>query len=62
MINREDIERIIAEKEYWQKDRAETWDAFTRHMEMGELREYKQTCIDEDIVIECLKIVLRQMS
>ena len=62
MINREDIERIIAEKEYWQKDRAETWDAFTRHMEMGELREYKQACIDEDIVIECLKIVLRQMS
>lgn len=60
MINREDIERIIAEKEYWQKERAECWDAFTRHMEMGELREYKQSCIDEDIVIECLKIVLQQ--
>ena len=49
-----DIRRIIAEKEYWQKDRAETWDAFTRHMEMGELREYKQHCIDEDTVIDAL--------
>lgn len=54
-----DIERIIAEKEYWQKERAESWDAFTRHMEMGELREYKQSCIDEDIIIDALKEYMR---
>ena len=50
-----DIRRIIESKEYWQKERAESWDAFTRHMEMGELREYKQHCIDEDTIIDALK-------
>ena len=51
----EDIERIIANKERRLEDIEQCWDGFTRHMECGEIRELKESCIDDEIIIACLK-------
>ena len=52
---KEDIERIIANKERRLEDLEQCWDNFTRHMECGEIRELKESCIDDEIIIACLK-------
>lgn len=57
MTPNEAIERIIARK----KERLETlaqpdvWIRYTKHMECGEEREFKQSCIDDEIIIEALE-------
>lgn len=51
----EDIERIIANKERRLEELEQCWDGFTRHMECGEIRELKESCIDDEIIIACLK-------
>lgn len=52
---KEDIERIIAGKERRLEDLEQCWDSFTRHMECGEIRELKESCIDDEIIISCLR-------
>lgn len=52
---REDIERIIANKERRLEDLEQCWDGITKHMECGEIRELKESCIDDEIIISCLR-------
>lgn len=53
----EDIKRIIAYK----KARLESlvqpdmWIRYTKNMESGEIKEFKQYCIDDEIIIEALE-------
>lgn len=52
----EDLKRIIAQKQS-RLDRLsipEIWDRHTQHMECGEYREFKQSCVDDEIIIEVL--------
>lgn len=57
MATVEDIRRIIAYK----KERLEAlaqpdmWIRYTKNMECGELKEFKQSCIDDEIIIEALE-------
>ena len=51
----EDIERIIADTGRRLEDLEQCWDAFTKHMECGEIRELKQSCIDDEIILSCLR-------
>jgi hypothetical protein len=53
----EDIERIIANKERRLED-LENWSTFTRYMECGEIKELIQSCVDDKIIISCLKKIL----
>ena len=59
-IQIEDIKRIIAYK----KDRLEhlaqpdMWIRYTKNMESGEIKEFKQSCIDDEIIIEALERLL----
>lgn len=46
-----DVARIIEGKKIRLADLAECWDSFTRHMECGEIRELKESCIDDEIEI-----------
>lgn len=46
-----DVERIIESKKRRLDDLAECWDSFTRHMECGEIRRLKESCIDDEIEI-----------
>lgn len=57
MITKQDAERIIKERQRRldELSRPEIWDRYTRHMECGEEREFKQSCIDDEIIIEALK-------
>lgn len=56
----EDIKRIIAYK----KERLEAlsepgvWIRYTKNMECGEVREFKQSCIDDEIIIAALERML----
>lgn len=54
----EDIERIIANKERRLEDLKNCWITFTKNMECGEIRELKQSCVDDEIIISCLKKIL----
>ena len=51
----EDIERIIEYTERRLEDLENCWDEFTRHMECGEIRNLKQNCIDDEIILSCLR-------
>lgn len=57
MIKKQDAERIIKERQRKldELSRPEVWERYTRHMECGEEREFKQDCIDDEIIIEALK-------
>lgn len=61
MANRTDILRIIAAKKKRLEDlsKPSVWESITRHMEGGELREFKQSCIDDEIIIEMLEKSLK---
>ena len=50
-----DIERIIEYTVRRLEDFESCWDEFTRHMECGEIRDLKQSCIDDEIILSCLK-------
>ena len=55
---KEDLERIIANKEQRLEDLKNCWSDFTKHMECGEIRELKQSCINDEIIIACLKFII----
>lgn len=57
-MKRKDLERIIENKQYVLNERERSWETTIRHMECGEIRELKQLCIDDEIIIECIKYVL----
>ena len=56
-ISIDDIKRIIEYKkkrlEYLAQP--ENWIRYTKNMECGEEREFKQSCIDDEIIIEALE-------
>ena len=37
----------------------ENWIRYTKNMECGEEREFKQSCIDDEIIIEALERMLQ---
>ena len=53
----EDIKRIIASKKARLEALAQPgmWIRYTKNMECGEIREFKQSCIDDEIIIEALE-------
>ena len=57
MATVEDIKRIIAYKKRRLEHLAKPniWISYTKNMECGELREFKQSCIDDEIIIEALE-------
>ncbi len=57
MADVKDLERIIARKQSRldQLSIPEVWDKHTKHMECGEYKEFKQSCIDDEIVIQILR-------
>lgn len=60
-ISKDDIKRIIEYKkkrlEYLAQP--ENWIRYTKNMECGEEREFKQSCIDDEIIIEALERMLQ---
>ena len=56
---KEDIERIIEKKEWHLAELADCWESITKHMECGEIRELKQNCIDDEIIIHCLRELIK---
>ena len=52
---REDIERIIEYTEHRLEDLESCWRELTKHMECGEIRDLKQSCIDDEIILSCLR-------
>ena len=57
MITVKDIKRIIAYKKARLEVLAQPdmWTRYTKNMECGEIREFKQSCIDDEIIIEALE-------
>ena len=57
MATVEDIKRIIAYKKARLEALAQPgmWIRYTKNMECGELIEFKQSCIDDEIIIEALE-------
>lgn len=51
----EDIERIIENKEWRLAELADCWESITEHMECGEIRDLRQSCIDDEIILSCLQ-------
>ena len=56
-----DIERIISYMQARLDELAKPgiWTIMTKNMECGELREFKQSCIDDEIIIDVLKAQLK---
>ena len=56
-----DVERIIATKQARLDALCNpvAWRSVTNHMECGEYKEFKQGCIDDEIIIAILKRFLR---
>lgn len=52
---KEDIERIIENKKWRLAELSDCWESITKHMECGEIRELKQSCIDDEIIISVLE-------
>ena len=50
-----DIDRIITNTERRLADIEQHWDMMTKHMECGEIRQLKESCIDDEIIISCLR-------
>ena len=57
MATVEDIRRIIADKKRRLEHLAKpnVWISYTKNMECGELKDFKQSCIDDEIIIEALE-------
>ena len=57
MATVEDFKRIITYKKRRLEHLAKpnVWISYTKNMECGELREFKQSCIDDEIIIEALE-------
>lgn len=57
MITIQDAERIVANIKYRLDEMAkpEIWYKYTKNMECGELREFKQSFIDDEIIMEALQ-------
>ena len=57
LINGKDAERIAAYTQHRldELSKPEVWDRYTRSMECAELKEFKQGCVDDEIIIEALK-------
>lgn len=57
MAEVKDFKRIISQLQSRLDDLSvpEIWHSFTKNMECGEYREFKQSCIDDEIVIEVLQ-------
>lgn len=55
--NKERIPGIIAERKHRLEElaRPEIWTRYTKNMECGEYKEFKQSCIDDEIIIEALE-------
>ena len=56
-IKIEDVKRIIAYKKTRLEHLAKpnVWIRYTKNMECGEERAFKQSCIDDEIIIEALE-------
>lgn len=59
-VSRKDIERIISERRYRLSRLSDpyNWNRHTKDMECGELRKFKQSCVDDEIVIAALTDIL----
>lgn len=57
MTTVEDIKRIISYKKRRLEHLAQpnVWISYTKNMECGELRDFKQSCVDDEIIIEALE-------
>ena len=57
MATVDDIKRIISYKKARLEHLANpnVWISYTKNMECGEEREFKQSCIDDEIIIEALE-------
>lgn len=55
--NKERIPGIIAERKHRLEElaRPEVWTRYTKNMECGEYKEFKQSCIDDEIIIAVLE-------
>ena len=62
MATVEDFKRIIAYKKRRLEHLAKpnVWISYTKNMECGEIREFKQSCIDDEIIIEALEKQITQ--
>lgn len=60
-VTRESIERIINHKKARLENLSnpDIWWRYTKNMECGEVREFKQSCIDDEIIISALTYVLK---
>lgn len=54
IFTKEDVQKIIDSKKRRLDDLEHCWNEFTRHMECGEIRELKESCIDDEIMIHIL--------
>ena len=56
-----DIERIISymQARLDELSKPGIWLTMTKNMECGELKEFKQSCIDDEIIIDILKDQLK---
>lgn len=52
---KEDIERIIEKKKWNLAELTDCWSSITKHMEHEEIKELEQNCIDDKIILSCLK-------
>ena len=61
-IAKEDIQRIIAERKarLERLSNPDTWHIFTKNMESGEYKAFKQSCVDDEIIIFALERMLRE--
>ena len=59
-ITTDDIKRIIAYKKARLEALAQPdmWIRYTKNMECGEIREFQQSCIDDEIIIVALERML----
>lgn len=62
MINETDVLRIIADKRKRLEhlSRLDIWHIYTKNMEGGELRDFKQSCADDETIIEVLENSLKK--
>ena len=56
----DDIKRIIEEKKarLERLSNSDIWHIYTKNMENGEYKAFKQSCIDDEIIIKALEKVL----
>ena len=54
IFTKEDVKKIIDSKKRRLNDLKHCWNEFTRHMEYEEIRELKESCVDDEIMIHIL--------